>query len=85
MPATRRAEHNSRSGPCVGHGQHAWADVLANKVLVIKVAAIYGLSTGAVAVLKVTALRHEARNDTVEDGPLVMKRLAAVLASTLLA
>lgn len=43
-----------------------------------------GLPAGAGAVGEVTALEHELRDDAVEDGSLVVERLAA-LANTLLA
>ena len=54
------------------------------EVLISELLAINGLSTTAISGGEVTALKHEVGDDTVENGSLVVKGLAA-LANTLLA
>ena len=65
-----------RVGACVGHGEHAWASVLVDEVLILELGAVDGLTTSAIAGGEVTALRHEAWNDSVEGAALKVERLA---------
>lgn len=61
----------------VGHGQDASVSVLQGEVLISKLVAVDGLSTGSVVVGEVTALTHEARDDAVEGAALVAEALVA--------
>eukprot|EP00053_Salpingoeca_punica_P005630 m.55639 g.55639 ORF g.55639 m.55639 type:complete len:344 (+) comp13328_c0_seq1:33-1064(+) len=61
----------------VGHGESARAHVPQLKVLVRKGAAIDGLAARAVVGCKVTALAHEARNNSVEARALEAKAALA--------
>mmetsp|Transcript_3605 Transcript_3605/g.12008 ORF Transcript_3605/g.12008 Transcript_3605/m.12008 type:complete len:216 (-) Transcript_3605:75-722(-) len=63
-------------GPLVGHGQEPRAVVREREGLVLKGGAVDGLAPGAVLVLEVPALAHEALHDAVEDGPLVAQARA---------
>lgn len=53
------------------------------EVLVVKLLAVDGFSACAIALCEVSALYHKLLDDTVEDGALVMQRLAR-LANALL-
>merc|ERR1740138_783017 len=68
----------------VGHGKDAFAGVLELEVLVLELFAVDGFAASAGAVGEVAALEHELRDDAVELGALVGKRLAG-LAHALLA
>ena len=46
------------------------------EVLVLELGAVDGLAASAIARGEVTALDHELLDDAVEDGPLVVQRLA---------
>lgn len=52
--------------------------MLQGEVLVSKLHAIDGLATSAVAGSEVTALAHEARNNTVERGSLEAQGLSGL-------
>jgi len=69
-------------GASVGHGQQERTVVPELEVLVGKLLAIDGLAAGAVATSKVTALKHEIWDHTVELGALVSKALLACAEST---
>lgn len=58
--------------------------MLLGKRLVLKLGAVDGLAAGAISSRKVTSLNHKLLDDTVEDGSLVVQRLAR-LAKTLFA
>jgi hypothetical protein len=62
-------------GPGVGHGEHAGSRVAQLEVLVGELGAVDGLPSGAVAAGEVAALAHEAGDDAVEGGALVVQRL----------
>ena len=62
-------------GTGVGHGQNTGASVLKGEVLVSKLGAINGLTSGTVAVGEVTSLAHEVGDHTVERGSLETKTL----------
>ena len=51
--------------------------MLDGKALVIKLLPVNGLAASSIASSKVTALAHELLDDAVEEGTLVMKRLAS--------
>ena len=53
------------------------------EVLVSELLAVNAFATRTVTVCEITTLNHETGDDTMEDGALVMKRLAG-LANTLL-
>ena len=55
-----------RPGTGVGHAQQTGIGMLELKILVGKFGAVDGLSPGAVAVGKVSALAHEVGNDAVK-------------------
>ena len=63
-------------GASVSHGKDSWTRMLVLEVLVTELSSVDGLSTNTSAVGEVTALSHESRNDTMESGSLVVKRLA---------
>jgi hypothetical protein len=60
----------------VGHGEEARGGVPELEVLVRELGAIDGLATSAVEVGEVTTLEHKLGDDAVEDGALVVERLA---------
>lgn len=64
-------------GTRVGHRQQALAGVALVEVLVRELLAVDRLTTVATAGLKVTALQHEARDHTVENGAQVAEALLA--------
>ena len=74
-----------RVGTGVGHRHDTGASVLMLEVFIGELGSVDGLATGAVEVREVTALSHEAGNDTVENGLLEVQALAASLGYTLLA
>lgn len=47
--------------------------MLEDKVLIVKLASIYGLPPGAVVVGKISTLAHKLRNDSVEAAALESK------------
>jgi hypothetical protein len=53
-------------GSSVGHGQQSRLGVLELEVLIGKLVAVDGLSTGTVSVGEVTTLQHEVGDDSVE-------------------
>jgi len=53
-------------GAAVGHGEEAFLDVFLDKVLVVEFLTVDGLAAGAVLSGEVTALAHEAGDDSVE-------------------
>ena len=57
-------------GSSIGHGECSRSTVLDLEVLVFKLGAVDGLTSGAVSVGEVTALEHELRYNSVEDGAL---------------
>lgn len=63
----------------IGHRQKTRSSVLLGEVLILKLVAVNGLSTGTVVSGKVASLQHKVGNDSVEGGSGVSK---AVLAST---
>ena len=65
-------------GTSVGHAQKTSANVVELKVLIGKLFAVNGLSSSSGAVRKVTALKHEIGNDTMELGALVGERLTTL-------
>ncbi len=65
-------------GAGVGHGEKARTGVLELEVLIGELGAVDGLAADASAVGEVTALEHEVGDNTVEDGALVVERLAAL-------
>jgi len=69
-------------GSSVGHGEDTGASVLEGKVLISELLTIDGLATGTVAASKVSTLKHELGNDTVESATLVAKALFASAKST---
>ena len=70
-------------GSSVSHGEDSAASVLLGEVLVVEAASVDGLTTTAVSTGEVTALSHEAWDDTVELGSLEVEVLA-LLAHALL-
>lgn len=64
-------------GTSIGHRHDSWSGVLQRKVLVLELAAVDGLTPGAVVVGEVTALAHEVGDHAVERGPLVADALFA--------
>jgi len=80
-----RADEELRSvgvGPGVGHRKGSGTAVAEIKVLVLKGAAVDGLSTGPVAICEVSPLAHEPGNDAVKAGAL--KALSLSLEAQLL-
>ena len=71
------------AGTSVSHGQNTLASVLMNEVLVLKFVAIDRLSSSSVSASEISSLSHEARDDSVPDAALEVKRLA-LLSNTLL-
>jgi len=69
-------------GSSVGHGQQEWAIMLQLEVLVGELLAPDGLAASAVATGKVTTLKHEVGNDTVELAALVVLAIGAALADS---
>lgn len=59
----------------VGHGQQTWSVVSLSKVLVGKLLAVDGLTTGTVTSGEVTTLQHEVWDHSVEWRALVAKAL----------
>ena len=59
-----------------------WSSVLQTKVLVLKLVAIDGLSSGSVPGGEVASLTHEVGDDTVEAGALVAEALLSGAEST---
>jgi len=66
-------------GATVGHGEHKRARVLECKVLVVKHRAIDREATGAVVVLNVATLRHEAIDHAEKAGVLIAGRNVILL------
>jgi hypothetical protein len=62
-------------GSSVGHRQQSRLGVLELEVLIGKLVAVDGLSTGTVSVGEVTALQHEVGDDSVEGGSGVAEAL----------
>ena len=60
----------------VGHGEDTSASVLVDEVLIGEVGSVDGLTTGAISLSEVTALSHEASDDSVELGALEMEGLS---------
>jgi len=69
-------------GSGIGHGQDSLLCVLQGEVLILELGAVDALSTGAVVVGEVTALAHEAWDDTMEGGALEAKALLSGAKST---
>lgn len=59
----------------VGHAEKTLLGVLQLEVLIVKLGAVNGLSSSAVALREVTTLDHEVLDDTVEGRVLVSKSL----------
>lgn len=64
-------------GSGVGHAHDSRPGVLEGEVLVLKLVAVDGLSSGAVVVREITTLAHEVGDDAVECGALVSVALLA--------
>jgi hypothetical protein len=64
--------------PRVGHGQQVGAVMAQAEVLIRKLLAVDGLAAGAVAAGEVATLKHELRDDAVEDAALEVQRLATL-------
>jgi hypothetical protein len=62
----------------VGHAQQEWLVVDLLEVLVFELLAVDALTTRAVAFCEISALNHEALDNTVEARPLVVQRLASL-------
>lgn len=62
-------------GAGVGHGQDAGAGVCQAEVLICKLVAIDGLSSGSVVVGEIATLAHKTWDDAVEAGSLVAESL----------
>jgi len=60
----------------VGHGEHARAGVLVDEVLVRKLLAVDGFTSGSVAAGEVTSLAHKLGDHPVEGASLKVERLA---------
>lgn len=60
----------------VGHREETGAIVLKLEVLVLELGSVDRLTTSTVSSSKVTALKHELRDDTVENAPLIMEAVA---------
>ena len=60
----------------IGHGEDASASVTVGEIFILEFATIDGLATSAVASGEVTALSHEAWDDTVELGSLEVEIFA---------
>lgn len=77
-PKGRKSGDNElkRTGTGIGHGQQKGTLMLLGESLILKLGTVDGLSTGTIARGKVTTLDHELLNDAVEDGALVVQRLA---------
>ena len=63
----------------IGHRQHARSVVLQLEIFVRELGAVYGLAPGPVALGEVTALDHEALNNSVERAALVAEGRVARL------
>lgn len=61
----------------VGHGQQTWSVVLLDKVLVLELLTVDGLTASTVTSGEVTTLQHELRDHSVESGVGVTKTLLA--------
>ena len=55
-------------GTCVGHGKQSGLGMFFVEVLILEFFSVDGLASGSVEVGEVSALEHELRNDSVEDG-----------------
>lgn len=62
----------------IRHAQQEWLRVLQLKVLVFKLLPIDALSSRSISTGEVSTLDHERLDHTVEDGALVMERLAGL-------
>mmetsp|Transcript_7958 Transcript_7958/g.9232 ORF Transcript_7958/g.9232 Transcript_7958/m.9232 type:complete len:221 (-) Transcript_7958:115-777(-) len=62
----------------VGHGEDTRPSVLAQKVLVFELGSVNGLTASSITPGEITSLKHEVGDDSVEDGVLVVKRLALI-------
>jgi len=67
----------------IGHRQQERLVVLEVEVLVIELLAVYGFSASAIALREVSTLYHELLDDTVENGALVVQRLARLAGAPL--
>ena len=63
-------------GTSIGHGQQTRTGVLQLEVFIRELLAVNAFASSTISVGEVTTLNHEVRNNTVENGVLVMKRLA---------
>ena len=65
-----------RAGASIGHAKQARLGVFEFEVFVCEFLTVDALATGAVTIGKVTTLKHELWNDTMEYASLVMEWLA---------
>ena len=63
-------------GASVGHGEDSGASVSVVEVLILKLHSVDGLSAGSVSPGEVSALGHEAGDDSVPDASLEVEGLA---------
>jgi hypothetical protein len=68
----------------VGHGEHEGVRVCQLKVLVVELASVDTLATGAVVSREVSTLQHEPLDAAMEERTFVVERLAALLAQPFL-
>jgi hypothetical protein len=62
----------------IRHAQQEWFIVHPLEVLILEFLAVDALAACAIALGEVSALNHEALNDSVECGALVMKRFPCI-------
>mmetsp|Transcript_17879 Transcript_17879/g.29586 ORF Transcript_17879/g.29586 Transcript_17879/m.29586 type:complete len:225 (+) Transcript_17879:1423-2097(+) len=67
----------------VGHGKVHWSLVLELEVLISKLFSVNRFTPSSIELSEVSSLNHEVRNDPVEDGSLVVKRLSGRASSLL--
>lgn len=76
LDSSHTTQFPARTWPSIRHAQQEWLFMNLLKVLILKLLPVYALSACAVALGEVTALDHERLDYAVEDGALVVQRLA---------
>ncbi len=58
-------------GSGIGHRQKSWTGMIMLEIFVIEFLSVNGFASSSIMVREITSLKHELRDDSVEDGSFV--------------